>query len=104
MTSAASDICGTHFGETNEVVSTFWKPASESRLMSSTLTSVEMNCFSFCRPSRGDTSTIFTFAGVGIVSPGLNLTVNNTLLATQVAAVVKPRSEERRVGKERRTR
>ena len=38
--SAASAICGTHFGETNAVASIAGKPASVSRSISATLTSV----------------------------------------------------------------
>ncbi|MCY1540165.1 hypothetical protein D9M68_757870 [compost metagenome] len=60
ITSAPSAICGTHLGETNEAASILTKPASVSWLTSATLTSVGTMAFSFCRPSRGPTSTIFT--------------------------------------------
>src|SRR5262245_499057 len=59
-TSAWSAICGTHFGDTKAVASTACSPASASRSISSTLTAVGTSPFSFCSPSRGPTSTIFT--------------------------------------------
>src|SRR5471030_807987 len=68
ITAAPSAICGTHFGETNDADSTFCKPAFASRFTSSIFTSVATNSFSFCRPSRGPTSTIFTLAGSMVVS------------------------------------
>ena len=40
ITSAASAICGTHFGDTNDVASIAGKPASASASISATLTSV----------------------------------------------------------------
>src|SRR4051812_4761229 len=63
MTSVLVAICGTHLGDTKEAASMFGKPAAERRLTSSILTSAETDSFSFCRPSRGPTSTIFTFFG-----------------------------------------
>src|SRR5690606_18084555 len=69
MTSAASAICGTHLGDTNEVASTLGNPAAVRRSTSSTLMSVEMISFSFCRPSRGETSTILTRVGSGMSLP-----------------------------------
>src|SRR5688572_6288837 len=59
-TSVWSAICGIHLGETNAVASTAGSPASARRSMSSTLTSVGTSPRSFCSPSRGPTSTIFT--------------------------------------------
>src|SRR5438132_388396 len=59
-TSVWSAICGTHFGDTNAVASTARSPASASRSMSSSLTAVGTSPGSFCSPSRGPTSTIFT--------------------------------------------
>src|SRR5690242_6580235 len=56
-TSVWSAICGTHFGETNAVASTAGSPASARRSISSTLSAVGTSAFSFCRPSRGPTST-----------------------------------------------
>ena len=44
ITSAASAICGTHFGETNDVASIAGKPASVSASISATLTSVGTGC------------------------------------------------------------
>src|SRR5450830_357563 len=63
MTSLEVAICGTHLGDTNEAASTLMKPAAVSLLTSSILTSAEMVSFSFCKPSRGPTSTILTFFG-----------------------------------------
>src|SRR5262245_2649242 len=63
MTSAASAICGTHFGDTKLVASIDGTPASASASISATLTSVGTTPFSFCRPSRGPTSTMRTRAG-----------------------------------------
>ena len=63
MTWALSAICGTHFGETKLVDSMALKPVAESRLISSILTSVGTIIDSFCSPSRGPTSTIFTRFG-----------------------------------------
>ena len=63
MTSAASAICGTHFGDTKDVASSWRTPAASRRSHRSTFTSVETGCFSFCRPSRGPTSVIRTDDG-----------------------------------------
>src|ERR1700744_5053246 len=63
INAVASAICGTHFGDTNEVDSTLTTPARASRFTSSILSVVGTNSFSFCKPSRGPTSTIFTFCG-----------------------------------------
>jgi hypothetical protein len=60
---ALSAICGTHFGETKAPTSMVCKPASPRRSISSILTAVEMVCFSFCKPSRGPTSTMRTLLG-----------------------------------------
>ena len=43
----ASDICGTHFGETKEVTSIEERPVRESLLMSSIFVGVGTNIFSF---------------------------------------------------------
>src|SRR5215213_2325950 len=59
-TSVWSAICGTHFGDTNAVASTAGRPASARRSMSSSLTAVGTWFGSFCRPSRGPTSTMRT--------------------------------------------
>src|SRR5690606_19581793 len=61
--SALSPICGTHLGDTKEVVSIAFSPARSRRRTSSSLVSVETSCFSFCRPSRGPISTMRTAAG-----------------------------------------
>ena len=63
-TSAASAICGTHFGLTNAVTSTTGSPARESRFTNATLSAVEIAAFSFCSPSRGPTSTMVTRRGI----------------------------------------
>ena len=57
ITSAASAICGTHFGDTKLVASIAGRPASVNRSMSPTLTAVGTSPGSFCNPSRGPTST-----------------------------------------------
>lgn len=69
ITSAPSAICGTHLGDTNEAASTLGKPAAARRSISSTLMSVGTNSFSFCRPSRGETSTILTRVGNAMSLP-----------------------------------
>ena len=55
--------CGTHFGDTKAVASIAARPVALRRSMSATLTSVAIVAFSFCRPSRGPTSTILTLRG-----------------------------------------
>ena len=55
--------CGTHFGETKLADSMTSRPQSCRRSINSTLTVVFTDCFSFCRPSRGPTSTIVTRFG-----------------------------------------
>src|SRR5436190_9552756 len=57
-TSAASAICGTHFGLTNAVTSITGRCAALSRLMNSILSAVDTSARSFCSPSRGPTSTM----------------------------------------------
>ena len=42
------------------------RPASARRSISSSLVAVGTTCFSFCRPSRGPTSTMRTFGGSGM--------------------------------------
>ena len=55
--------CGTHFGETKLVASTTDNPEVANLFMSSIFTGVGTVFFSFCSPSRGPTSTIFTHLG-----------------------------------------
>ena len=62
-TSAASASCGTHFGLTKLVASMVLRPVSDSKSMNLILSEAAMTLFSFCRPSRGPTSTIFTDFG-----------------------------------------
>ena len=59
-TSAASAICGTHFGLTNADTSITACPAALNRLTNSILSAVETLARSFCNPSRGPTSTTVT--------------------------------------------
>src|SRR5438132_11005119 len=63
MTCALSAICGTHLGETKLVTSISVRPASCSMCTSWIFTSAGTICFSFCRPSRGPTSTNLTLLG-----------------------------------------
>ena len=59
--------CGTHLGLTKLPASTFITPARASLLIKSTLTFTGiMVPFSFCRPSRGPTSTMLTVVLVGV--------------------------------------
>src|SRR5207342_1135481 len=57
-TSAASASCGTHFGLTKLVASMLRSPVADRRSISAILSAVAMMVFSFCRPSRGPTSTM----------------------------------------------
>src|SRR4249919_3957965 len=59
-TSAASASCGTHFGLTKLVASMLCRPAADRRSINAILSAVAMIAFSFCRPSRGPTSTMRT--------------------------------------------
>ena len=59
-TSRASASCGTRSGRTNDVTSTTGRPAAASRSTKATLSAVAIRAASFCRPSRGPTSTIVT--------------------------------------------
>src|SRR6476661_7353948 len=63
MTSVEVAICGTHFGDTKDAASMLGKPAAVSLSTSAILTAAGMVSFSFCKPSRGPTSTILTFFG-----------------------------------------
>ena len=54
------NTCGTHFGETNEPASMVDSPVFARRSISSSLVARGMAIFSFCRPSRGPTSTSLT--------------------------------------------
>jgi hypothetical protein len=58
------NTCGTHFGETKLVASTTGNPEETSIFINSTFTVVGTICFSFCNPSLGPTSTIFTYPGI----------------------------------------
>ena len=60
--------CGTHFGDTKLVASTTDKPAATNLCISCIFTDVGTLPFSFCRPSRGPTSTIFTKLGRSHIS------------------------------------
>src|SRR5438876_10910780 len=50
-------------GLTNDVASIIGKPASASIVIKCIFCAVGMSAFSFCRPSRGPTSTMRTAAG-----------------------------------------
>ena len=52
-----------HFGETNEVTSIRFTPASTSLLINAILSPVAIKSCSFCSPSRGPTSTISIASG-----------------------------------------
>src|SRR5258707_9909940 len=56
-------ICGTHLGDTKLPASTAEWPAADSASISATLASTGTGLASFCRPSRGPTSTSRTFFG-----------------------------------------
>lgn len=56
--------CGTHLGDTKLVASTTVSPEETSISINLTFTSVGTICFSFCSPSLGPTSTIFTISGM----------------------------------------
>ena len=60
ITASASAIAGTALGCANDTASTRRAPASTNRVISSTLASVDSSTDSFCRPSRGLTSTMET--------------------------------------------
>ena len=68
ITCALSAICGTHFGLTKLVTSISRRPAACSRCTSSTLCASPPAAASFCRPSRGPTSTRVTCQGSWSVS------------------------------------
>lgn len=51
---------GSTFGETKDPASTSLSPALTNRSIRATLRSVDSSAFSFCRPSRGPTSTTLT--------------------------------------------
>src|SRR6266700_2282958 len=70
ITAPASLNCGMTRGLTKEVASTTGRPDSESRLMNCIFCSVGMDTFSFCKPSRGPTSTIRTEDGT-LVKPNV---------------------------------
>src|SRR6476661_8056538 len=70
MTSAASAICGTHLGDTKLVTSSSVRPASCRRCTRPIFTSAGTWPFSFCRPSRGPTSTSLTLDGSCMVFSG----------------------------------
>lgn len=55
---------GTHFGETKLVASTICSPEETSIFINSTFTAVGTISFSFCNPSLGPTSHIFTNPGM----------------------------------------
>src|SRR4051812_23475636 len=62
-TSPASAICGTHLGLTNADTSMTGSPAAVNRSTNAILSAVATSAASFCRPSRGPTSTTTTRRG-----------------------------------------
>ena len=52
--------CGTHFGDTNEPASIVRSPVCASLFTNSIFVATGIDCFSFCNPSRGPTSTMRT--------------------------------------------
>ncbi len=62
-TSAASAICGTHFGLTNADTSITGRRAAVNRSTNAILSVVLTAADSFCSPSRGPTSTTVTRDG-----------------------------------------
>src|SRR3569833_96121 len=68
ITSSASAISGPHIGLTKLVTSISRRPASWRACASSILSRAETGSFSFCRPSRGATSTIFTNSGRAVIA------------------------------------
>src|SRR2546429_4610106 len=60
-TCSASAICGTHFGLTNADTSMTGRFAALSLSTNAILSAVETIADSFCKPSRGPTSTTVTF-------------------------------------------
>lgn len=52
--------CGTHFGETKDPASMTLTPVLANLSISSIFVATGMAFFSFCKPSRGPTSTIRT--------------------------------------------
>ena len=67
MTSAASAIWGTRWGLTKLTASIRRAPAATERRISCTLSAVEMSVFSFCRPSRAETSITSILEGSMVV-------------------------------------
>lgn len=62
-TCTQSDIWGTHVGLTKLVASITGNLVALSKLINWIFVSAGTNDFSFCRPSRGPTSTILTYFG-----------------------------------------
>src|SRR5262245_42806330 len=62
-TSAASPICGTHFGDTNAETSMRECPAAVNRSTNAIFAAAGTTACSFCSPSRGPTSTTLTRVG-----------------------------------------
>jgi hypothetical protein len=62
MASIAFLTWGTHFGATNDPASMYWSPVCASLSTSSILVATGIDCFSFCNPSLGPTSTMRTWS------------------------------------------
>src|SRR5204863_8719519 len=72
ITCALSATCGTHLGETKLIASIAGRPASVRRSIRPTLTSVGTTAFSFCKPSRGATSTMRTRCGSLVIASSVD--------------------------------
>src|SRR3569832_3011271 len=77
ITYTLSAICSTHKNNTKLVTSISFRPTSCSMCTRLTFTSDGTFCFSFCRPSRGPTSTSLTWLGSFMVSVS-SLAVDHT--------------------------
>src|SRR5437870_725498 len=70
MTWSVLAICGTHLGDTKLPASTAEWPAADRASINFTLASTGTGLASFCKPSRGPTSTSRTRLGRFIVASG----------------------------------
>ena len=93
--------CGTHFGDTNDPASMFLTPVEESLRINSSFVSSPNPLASFCKPSRGPTSTTRTsLAALGVVveklrrahkRPSLKARSACTFMAVHLHAVARDR-------------
>src|SRR5690606_27871212 len=85
-TSAASASCGMRRGLTKLVASIAARPAAPRRSMNSILTAAGTMAGSFCRPSRGPTSTTRTPAGKDISGRLVRLQVHEHRVGVDAVA------------------